>query len=296
VRAALRSYVLLDPDPKVVLDRLDRMVCTLGVPEQIVTLAYVLVSPERDELSFGFAGHVPPALVTPGVEPWFLDLDAGPPLGVGVPAAEPIRVPLPAGSVLVLCSDGLVETRSRPLCDGLDLLRQVLEKLDPLAIEPRELCRRLIEELTLTGVDDDVAVLALASRAERDLHTATLELPADRTAPRRARRFLQDRLSEWDVERDLWSSATLCLSELVTNAVLHSNTQPRISVHLDHRRLRAVVNDGGQRGAVRRRDAAVDDLAGRGLAIVDALASAWDSERGSDGTTVWFELERQPVA
>jgi len=292
VRAALRSYALLDPEPQVVLARLDRMVATLGVPEQIVTLAYVLVSPDRSQLSLGLAGHVPPALVTQDGEPWFLDLDARPPLGVGAPADKPIRIPFEPGSVLVLCSDGLVDTRTRSITEGLERLRLALRNLDAAQREPRELCAKLISELTEPGADDDVAVLALASLAGRHLRTATLALPADHTAPRQARRFLLGRLVEWQVEPDLCDVAELCVSELVTNAVVHSGTPPRLAVHLDEQRLLLVVNDAGRRGTVRLQNAALDDDSGRGLVLVDALATAWAAERGADGTTVWCELER----
>ena len=34
------------------------------------------------------------------------------------------------------------------------------------------------------------------------------------------------------------------------------------------------------------------EIAGRGLALVDALATAWAAEHQADGTTVWFEIER----
>jgi hypothetical protein len=35
-------------------------------------------------------------------------------------------------------------------------------------------------------------------------------------------------------------------------------------------------------------------ISGRGLTLVDALASAWSAEHSADGTTVWFELELTP--
>ena len=33
-------------------------------------------------------------------------------------------------------------------------------------------------------------------------------------------------------------------------------------------------------------------VSGRGLGLVDAIATAWAAEHGADGTTVWFEIER----
>ena len=49
--------------------------------------------------------------------------------------------------------------------------------------------------------------------------------------------------------------------------------------------------DRGGRGAVRRpEELDPESVSGRGLTLVDALASAWSAEHSTDGTTVWFEL------
>jgi hypothetical protein len=34
-----------------------------------------------------------------------------------------------------------------------------------------------------------------------------------------------------------------------------------------------------------------DEIRGRGLAVVEALATEWSTERRSDGTLVWFEFD-----
>jgi len=293
VRAALRSYALLDPEPQVVLSRLDELVTTLGAPEQIVTLAYTLVSADRTEVSIGVAGHIPPLVVPPAGRPEFVTLEPGAPLGVGEPAPDAVRLTLEPGTLLVLCSDGLVETRIHPITAGMERLRLTLDELAATEREPRELCETLIAQLAEPDGEDDVAVLVLASLGDRWLRTATVELPPDETAPRRARRFLTARLALWQAEQDLVEIAEVCLSELVTNAIIHSRTAPRVALHLDEHRLLVLVTDQGRHGVARRTEADVEDDSGRGLALVDALATAWDAERGPDGTTVWFELERR---
>jgi hypothetical protein len=69
MRAALRAYALLDPDPVLVLTRLDRLVATLGIPEQIVTVLAGVISPDRSVVRLACAGHLPPALTTPAPGP-----------------------------------------------------------------------------------------------------------------------------------------------------------------------------------------------------------------------------------
>ena len=87
-------------------------------------------------------------------------------------------------------------------------------------------------------------------------------------------------------------TAALCLSELVTNAVIHSGTSPRVTAHLDDERLLVSVQDRGSSGTARRtEDHEPTDISGRGLMLVEALATAWSAEHSADGTTVWFELD-----
>jgi anti-sigma regulatory factor (Ser/Thr protein kinase) len=79
---------------------------------------------------------------------------------------------------------------------------------------------------------------------------------------------------------------------LVTNAVIHSGTTPRVTVRLEDDCLLVLVQDRGRQGAARRAEGHDPmDISGRGLLLVDALATAWSAEHSADGTTVWFELD-----
>ena len=87
--------------------------------------------------------------------------------------------------------------------------------------------------------------------------------------------------------------AVLCLSELVTNACLHSHSgQPggsfTVRIQLDGGRLRVEVTDDGGPWLW---PADSDEQHGRGLLIVTQLATAWGREGDRRaGWTVWFEL------
>jgi anti-sigma regulatory factor (Ser/Thr protein kinase) len=85
--------------------------------------------------------------------------------------------------------------------------------------------------------------------------------------------------------------ASLCVSELVTNAVLHADIPPeeelRLDVAIDGETLRVVVTDPGN--GFRRPAATPGDESGWGLYIVDRLSHRWGVERDR-GTRVWFEM------
>ncbi len=294
VRAALRAYALIDPDPSVLLDRLDTLVVSLGAPEQIVTVAYGVISADRTQIELGVAGHPAPLLGRPGREPFPLPLPGGAALGLHTGTWVTTTVPLPPGSLLLFFSDGLVETRSLELDEGIEELAQRLATTDRRRRHPRELCPRLAEEMRRHDSDDDVTMLAVLSTVGMNLQTATTELPADSSASPLARRALSRWLTSWDVDEEVTETAVLCLSELVTNAVIHSGTSPRVTAQLDDERLLVAVQDRGHRGSARlTEDHEPTDISGRGLMLVEALASAWSAEHSADGTTVWFELDTE---
>jgi anti-sigma regulatory factor (Ser/Thr protein kinase) len=144
--------------------------------------------------------------------------------------------------------------------------------------------------------DDDITMLALMNTTGLRLKTASHDFPADVSASPQARRVLAGWLRTWGVADDLVQTAQLCLSELVTNAVIHADTPARVTARLDDERLLVLVQDRGNRGAARRADGHdPTDIAGRGLLMVDALATAWSAEHSADGTTVWFELDLLPI-
>jgi anti-sigma regulatory factor (Ser/Thr protein kinase) len=112
-------------------------------------------------------------------------------------------------------------------------------------------------------------------------------------SPGVARRFTGSTLSTWglDLHGDV---AQLLVSELVTNAIHHGRTTCSLELRATPSVLRAAVADDGA-GVPRLQHAGPDDDSGRGLAIVDALASRWGVEPTSSGKVVWFELNLDAV-
>lgn len=107
-----------------------------------------------------------------------------------------------------------------------------------------------------------------------------------------ARRFVRDVLRGWGVDQDLMDTAVLCVSELVTNAVIHAQTDCSVRMVLERDLLTATVQDHGTQDEASA--AQLDEhlqVHGRGLEVVGALASRWGYELDGRGTTVWFVLD-----
>ncbi len=294
VRSALRAYALLDPDPDVLLPRLDRMAASLP-SEQLVTLAYAVVAPDHDTVVVAAAGHPPPLFIPRAGPPRYVEESQGSALvlGVGRGTWTTAEVPLAEGDTLLLYSDGLVEARGSPLDDGLHRMAARIEEMSARRRNPRELCARLGQRLEDTESPDDVTALAVTVRGQHSPLHASTELAADVSAAGAARRFVGRNLESWGVDDEQAATAQLCVSELVTNAVIHTGTGPAVTVRLDEDCILVLVSDRGGHGAVRQpEEAEPDDISGRGLALVDALSTSWSAERNADGTTVWFELTR----
>lgn len=89
-------------------------------------------------------------------------------------------------------------------------------------------------------------------------------------------------------------TAVLLTSELVANALLHGGSAATLVIRTDGERLRVEVIDTGSDGALVPLDVDSDAEHGRGLKIVDALATAWGVDPRHPGKAVWFELALPP--
>jgi anti-sigma regulatory factor (Ser/Thr protein kinase) len=107
-------------------------------------------------------------------------------------------------------------------------------------------------------------------------------------AVRAARHFVQRAVDAADDE--IRQSVVLLTSELVTNAVIHARTELEVTVrYLDDGTVRVDVWDGNSR-MPEPCLAPLDATTGRGLGIVESLASAWGAEPKRNGKTVWFQV------
>ncbi|OIJ64416.1 SpoIIE family protein phosphatase [Streptomyces mangrovisoli] len=154
LRTATCAYADLDLDPGDVLQHLDKITCDLE--HYIVTCLYVVYDPRTRTCRIANAGHMPPAVSRPGRPPALLDLPPGAPLGVGGITFETSTVELGPGDLLVLYTDGLVETRRDAIDDRLDAM---LGFLDDPRRPLEETCDLLLYGLRHPDDHDDVALL-----------------------------------------------------------------------------------------------------------------------------------------
>ena len=108
-----------------------------------------------------------------------------------------------------------------------------------------------------------------------------------------ARHELRDALRGWDLDLDTIERAILCLSELVTNAVVHAASASWVHVMSHGDSVSVTVRSPGS--ALHAQDGEASDplpVHGRGLQLVEAIASSWGSDIQDGGLTTWFALER----
>lgn len=117
---------------------------------------------------------------------------------------------------------------------------------------------------------------------------AQLQIPPVSTGIGEARRFTRAQMKIWGLAA-IADNAILMISELVTNAILHGGEGAVLTLLADELRIRAEVRDSSPAMPVVR-SYSETATTGRGMVIVDALASDWGTYRVDGGKVVWFEL------
>ncbi|MFJ2054742.1 SpoIIE family protein phosphatase [Streptomyces sp. NPDC087908] len=154
--ATVRALARLDLAADEMCHQLEAALRDLAEP-MIATFLCVVVDPATGRCGITRAGHPPPAAVLPDGTVRLLDVPPGLPLGVGGVDFTTTEVTLPLGSVLVLYTDGLVESRSSDIDARLTELTELLAA--PVPSLPA-LCDRLLTHLVPASADDDIALLA----------------------------------------------------------------------------------------------------------------------------------------
>jgi Histidine kinase-like ATPase domain len=110
--------------------------------------------------------------------------------------------------------------------------------------------------------------------------------PVSASVPQ-ARRFVADRLS--DLPQETVDVARLLVSEVVTNAVLHARTNLSLTLERNDTTVNVRVEDENPVLPVLRTHG-TDAGTGRGLWVLESMASRWGSHSVDGGKVVWFEL------
>lgn len=260
--------------------------------ELLATALVVHVDVGARLLTAACAGHLPPAVLAfTSVGPLVshLGVRTGPPLGIGLEWEER-STQLAEDAVLLLYTDGLVESRAWDIEEGVRRLDSLLMSL-PKGAGPAEVLGAALELVPAGSRGDDVAVLAARiSSAGGELSTSVQRsLPAQPMSVPVARWWARDWLTVSGVSDELVDSALVVVSELVSNAARQEGGSIRIRLELNDESLWVEVFDGGRR-MPRLVDFGPEAIEGRGLQLVDALAEAWGVQEELDGKTVWARL------
>ena len=122
----------------------------------------------------------------------------------------------------------------------------------------------------------------------------TLDLPPEPRSATRAREVTREHLAG-TCPKDAVEIAALLVTELVTNAVLHARTAIMVGIEASPGHVMLRVTDGSEAQPVRR-NYATDASTGRGIKLVEALASSWGVERSASGKAVWCQIDFPPVS
>ena len=161
LRSAVRAFLTVDPDPVVVIRRVQEMFEQVEVTP-LATLCYALVDPASGRVDLVNAGHLAPMLVRADGT---VDVACTPVCPVlGAPTTTPVAgsLALDPDDVLVLFTDGLVERRYEVIDDGLRRLRDAAGVL--ATAELSGALGEVVADVRGTDVDDDIAVIAVRAR------------------------------------------------------------------------------------------------------------------------------------
>jgi anti-sigma regulatory factor (Ser/Thr protein kinase) len=289
LRSGVSACALRCATPGQLLECLDAFAAEIpGAVATTIGIAFVDV--EQQTLSYVSAGHPPPLLVSPGGRVRVLDDAVTWPLAVSQQARTRVgeTMPFPAGSLVLLYTDGLVEKRAEPLDRGIARLVEAVQADWNLPIDA--LCDRIIASV-LAGRrrTDDIALLALRSPVVAP-GLFLMKIEAVPAAIGRVRERLRAWLDGLALAPDDQLAILVAVGEACTNTVDHAYSDR--NGHLF--RVEACVKDGAIVCCVTDTGAWKDNAArtarGNGLNIMRELMDEVEVDRRTIGTSVTLKF------
>ncbi|WP_188112961.1 SpoIIE family protein phosphatase [Mycobacterium simiae] len=284
LRSAARALLLSKSGPATVLEGLDRF--ARAVPDAYCTTVFcAVIDRAAAVIRYSSAGHPPPIVVTADGQRQLLDDARSLPLAVasrGIARTES-RAVLPAGSTLLLYTDGLIERREDSLDSGID--RAITALIGYRRLHPDEIGERLMADLAPpAGYDDDVAVL-LYRHPPAPLR---MRVPAVPTSLRDIRQRLRSWLPAAAFDAEVVGDIVLAVGEAATNAVEHAvreadhDVELTVTAEVIDTALAVTVTDNGRWLP----PPAASGNRGRGIALMKALVDRAAVTPTPAGTTV----------
>ncbi|WP_329612091.1 SpoIIE family protein phosphatase [Streptomyces brevispora] len=296
LRIALRAYAGEGHPPSTVLARASRFLAELDT-DRFATCTYAQVDLGSGTVRVVRAGHFAPLIRHMDGRVGSPRVRGGLPLGISTDFGDEefpeTRLDLVPGETLVLYTDGLVEEPGADIDAGV---RTLIHEVSAGPAGAEALADHLSERLwERWGSGDDVALLVLrrspdpgsprAPRLHQYIHQADPQGLSD------ARTIVRQALADWDMA-ELADDAELLTGELLVNVLLHTEGGAVLTLEVlpePVRRVRLSVQD---RSSVwpRRRTPGETATSGRGLLLLDAVATRWGIEPRGEGKAVWCEI------
>jgi serine phosphatase RsbU (regulator of sigma subunit) len=167
LRTTTAALARLGSPPEEIMRQLSGVVAAHG-DEAGATCVHAVCDLRSQRCRLTSAGHLPPVLCHPDGTTEVIDLPVGLLLGVGHGPYQSVDRPLPAGSLLALYTDGLVEEPGEDIGTGMSRLARALTVGPDRSLE--ELCDHVLASLAPRPRDDIALLLA---------RTATISSPAE---------------------------------------------------------------------------------------------------------------------
>jgi anti-sigma regulatory factor (Ser/Thr protein kinase) len=283
LRNALRAYILDGNPPRDVVDRLNQLARTFESSE-MATLIYVAFDTRKRRAECVRAGHPPPLIRGPDGAVSELAIEGSLPIGVSQGPCPSTVTEIEPGSLLLMYTDGLVESREEGIQPGLERLKKALASAPA---QPERCLDFLLEEAQPESSDDDVALLLMAVErvSGKPLEMSTVAQPSALAPIRRA---VEAWLADQSIDRqEGWEIVAAC-NEACANASEHaySPSEPgeiQLDVRKEGDRIAVSVRDLGRWRPPRGRDR------GRGFTLMKYFMDRVEVVRSQEGTTVHME-------
>lgn len=130
------------------------------------------------------------------------------------------------------------------------------------------------------------------------LKSASLLVSSEASAVSEARRRVVATVRRWatPIAPDVVETLELLAGEVIANAVVHSGSSCRVAVSWTGDFLRVEVEDPGPALVLTPASVPDDAESGRGLQLVECLATRWGSRPTPEGKAVWFEIDGRTPA
>ena len=306
LRAAVAATALTGADPDAVLASLDRYAAAIP-GARCATVSYAVIdtgqpgtSNASSSISYTCAGHPYPLLVMPGQPPVFLTRGRRPPVAAWESDLKPNAAAeeLPAGSLLLLYTDGLIERPGETLDEGFARLQAAAAYRAELSVG--EFCDELLDRMAPPGgYTDDVVLLAVRPNHTSARSFATV-LPAAPVNIPEARHQLGDWLTGIAADPRRAVDILLATGEAVSNAIEHgssgdSHRTISIEAFVRGRTVTATVSDTGRWSG----DSSASQRSlrgGRGLTMINGLADHVRTVRTAHGTRITLTFQHAVVS